>query len=239
MPLERRYALDLQSWVQGEADMSKLYGDEHRALQDEFGTRRMADRLEQLIYKTQFDDESQAFIESLDMFFLATVDHRGWPTVSYKGGDPGFVKIVDPITLVFPSYDGNGMFLSLGNLTQHANVGMLFISFERPHRLRLQGTATIARDDPMAAHYKDADLIVRVKLSSLWQNCPRYIHRHQKVNASRYVPRPADETPVAEWKRIDLVHDVLPARDVAKVEAAGPISIETWMAKVKSGDPTA
>ena len=219
--------------------MSTLYGEQNRALQDEFGTRRMADRLEQLICKTEFDDESRQFIESMDMFFLATVDHRGWPTVSYKGGDPGFVKIVDPTTLVFPSYDGNGMFLSMGNLVRHANIGMLFISFERPHRLRLQGTATITRDDAIARHYKEADLIVHVKLSSLWQNCPRYIHRHEKVTPSRYVPRAACETPVAEWKRIDLVQDVLPARDVEKVDAAGPLSIGDWMARVKSGDPMA
>jgi predicted pyridoxine 5'-phosphate oxidase superfamily flavin-nucleotide-binding protein len=156
------------------------------------------------------------------MFFLATVDHQGQPTVSYKGGDPGFVKIVDRTTLVFPSYDGNGMFLSMGNVAQHAQVGMLFISFERPHRLRVQGTASIARDDPMMSQYKEADFLVRVQLSALWQNCPRYIHRYQKVQPSRYVPREACETPLAEWKRIDLIQDVLSARDAAQeAEALG------------------
>jgi hypothetical protein len=81
------------------------------------------------------------------------------------------VKILDSTTLVFPSYDGNGMFLSMGNLALHRQVGMLFISFERPHRLRLQGTATISREDPaLKQYYKEADLIVRVKLSELWQN---------------------------------------------------------------------
>jgi predicted pyridoxine 5'-phosphate oxidase superfamily flavin-nucleotide-binding protein len=219
--------------------MSRLYGEQHRALQDAFGTRNMADRIEQLACRTEFDEAAKGFIESMDMFFLATVDHQGRPTVSYKGGDPGFVKVVDRTTLVFPSYDGNGMFLSMGNVAQHNQVGMLFISFERPHRLRVQGTASISRDDPMMSHYKEADCIVRVQLSELWQNCPRYIHRYQKVQPSRYVPREASETPLADWKRIDLLQDVLPAHDAARVQAAGTIDIEAWMDKVKSGDPTA
>lgn len=219
--------------------MSRLYSEQHRALQDVFGTRNMADRIEQLACKTGFDEEAKGFIEARDMFFLATVDHQGRPTVSYKGGDPGFVKVLDSTTLVFPSCDGNGMFLSMGNIVQHTQVGMLFISFERPHRLRVQGTATISRDDPMRSHYKETDFVVRVRLSELWQNCPRYVHRYQKMTPSRYVPREACETPLAEWKRIDLIQDVLPARDATKAQAAGTIGIEEWTAKVKSGDPTA
>ncbi len=219
--------------------MSRLFGDQHRALQDEFDTRNMADRIEQVACKTEFDEEAKGFIESMDMFFLATADHQGRPTVSYKGGDPGFVKIVDNTTLVFPSYDGNGMFLSMGNIARSRQVGMLFISFERPHRIRVQGTAEISREDPMMSHYKEADLLVRVRLSELWQNCPRYIHRYQKVLPSRYVPRPECATPLAEWKRIDMIQDALPARDAAKAQAAGTIGIEEWIEKVKSGDPSA
>lgn len=219
--------------------MSRLYGEQHRALQDQLGTRKMADRVEDLVCRTELDDDARAFLESADMFFLATVDHEGWPTVSYKGGDPGFVKIVDPRTIVFPSYDGNGMFLSMGNIAEHRKLGMLFVSFERPHRLRVRGTGTVTRDDPMSALYREADFVVRVTIDAVWQNCPRYVHRFQKLAPSRYVPRPSCDTPVAEWKRIDLVNDVLGAGDAAKVEAAGTIGIAEWMDKVKSGDPSA
>lgn len=219
--------------------MSRLYGEQHRAFQDQFDTRRLADRLEQLICKTEFDEDSAGFIEATDMFFLSTVDHQGRPTVSYKGGDPGFVKIVDSTTLVFPSYDGNGMFLSMGNLAHNPQVGMLFISFERPHRIRVQGVASVSHDDPMKSAYKEAELIVRVKLTELWQNCPRYIHRYDKHTPSRYVPREACATPLAEWKRIDLMQGALPDRDAERVQAAGTIDIGDWMEKVKTGDPGA
>lgn len=219
--------------------MSRLYDPQHRAFQDAFGTRAMADRVEELACRTEFDDDSRGFIEAADMFFLSTVDERGRPTVSYKGGDPGFVRVVDAGTLVFPSYDGNGMFYSVGNIAANAEVGMLFISFERPHRIRVQGRATVSRDDPMMAHYREADFVVRVTLSELWQNCPRYIHRFERQERSRYVPRAECETPLAEWKRIDLVQDVLTPADAARAEKAGTIDIESWMEKVKSGDPLA
>ncbi len=219
--------------------MSRLYGKQHRDLQDTFNTRAMADRVEELACHTEFDEETAGFIQMMDMFFLSTIDHQGRPTVSYKGGDPGFVKVIDSKTLAFPSYDGNGMFFSMGNISTNPQVGLLFISFERPHRIRVQGTATISREDPLMKEYKEAEFIVRVTLSEFWQNCPRYIHQRQKVRDSRYVPRTECETPLAEWKRVDLMQDVLSETDAKKAQALGTIGIEEWIDKIKSGDPTA
>ena len=93
--------------------MAGLYHEGNRRLQDSFDTRRLADRLEEVKVRDLIDDGDRAFIESLDMFFLATADAEGRPTCSYKGGDPGFVRVLDERTLAFPGYDGNGMFLSL------------------------------------------------------------------------------------------------------------------------------
>ena len=195
----------------------------------------MADRLEEFICHTEFNDDAKGFIEHSGMFFLTTIDHLGRPTVSYKGGDAGFVKVINSNTLIFPSYDGNGMYLSMGNITQNANIGMLFISFERPHRIRVQGTASISQDAELLAHYKEAELVVTVTLSELWQNCPRYIPKMEKVRDSRYVPRADCDTPLAEWKRTDLVQDVLVPNDSAKAKAAGVIEIGEWAAKVQAG----
>lgn len=219
--------------------MSRLYGEQHRKLQDEFSTRKMADRVEELVCRTEFDDDVKAFIENAEMFFLSTIDHQGRPTVSFKGGDAGFVKIIDSTTLIFPSYDGNGMFFSMGNISENANVGLLFISFTSPDRRRVQGTASISQDPTLLAHYKEADFVVTVKLSEYWVNCPRYIPKMEKVRDSRYVPRADCETPLAEWKRLDLVQDVIHPSDVKKVEELGTIQIEEWIGKIKSADPTA
>ncbi len=219
--------------------MTSIYGKAHRELQDDFSTRPLADRLEAVIVKNEFDDESKGFIESRNMFFLSTIDHTGRPTVSYKGGDVGFVKVVDATTLAFPSYDGNGMFMSMGNIVEQSKVGMLFIAFDKPHRIRVHGNASIDRHDPLLAEYKEAELIVRVKLTDLWQNCPRYIHRQAMETTSRYVPQADRETPLAGWKQTDLVQDVISAKDAEKAREMGVIGIGDWLEKVKVGDPTA
>ena len=215
--------------------MSIHYSKQHRALQAQFGTEKMADRIEQLASHVEFNDDAKGFIEHSEMFFLTTINDKGQPTVSYKGGDMGFVKVIDSNTLIFPSYDGNGMFLSMGNIVANANIGMLFISFERPHRIRVQGTASISQDAELLGHYKEADFVVTVKLTELWQNCPRYIPKMEKVRNSRYVPRAECETPLAEWKRIDLLQDVLPPSDLAKAQAKGTIDIMEWVGKIQVG----
>ena len=216
--------------------MSRLYGERHRALQDEFDSRRMADRIESIAVNTELGDAERAFIERRDMFFLTTVDDRGRPTVSYKGGDPGFIRVFEPRTILFPSYDGNGMYLSMGNIAGNPEIGMLFIDFERPFRLRLQGRAELTRDPSALALYKEAELVVRVVVSEAWMNCPRYIHRMQKVKPSRYVPRDGAETPVCEWKRIEGLEDALRPAELAAVEKVGKISEEQWIGRVVAGD---
>jgi uncharacterized protein len=152
--------------------MSRLYGPHHRALQDRFDMRRLADGIELRNVKSEISQQQKEFIESRDMFWLATVDHEGRPTVSYKGGDPGFVRVVDPRTIAFPCYDGNGMFYSMGNLMGNGNVGMLFASFARPHRLRVQGLASVRDDDPLLAECFEAQMIVRVSVTEIFRNCP-------------------------------------------------------------------
>ena len=201
--------------------MSRLYGPLHRSLQDRFDTRRLADNVEARIVLTEIPAEHKAFIESRDMFFLSTIDHQGRPTVSYKGGDPGFVRVLDRTTVAFPCYDGNGMFYSMGNLLGNGQVGMLFINFEKPHRLRLQGTASVDDNDPLLSEYAEAQLIVRVSVTEVFRNCPRYVHRYQRVQPSEFVPRSAGETPLAPWKRVDDIQAALPAKDRARVEREG------------------
>ncbi len=216
--------------------MSRLYGDNHRALQMAFDTRGLADRVEAITVKPEVDDMAKGFIESRDMFFLTTIDHKGRPTVSYKGGTPGFVRVVDNATLLFPSYDGNGMYLSMGNISGQPEIGMLFIDFEKPFRLRLQGRAELIVAGPELDLFKEAEMVVKVSVHETWMNCPRYIHRYQKVEASRYAPGVEAETPFCEWKRIDGLQDVVRPAEREKVAEIGTTTIDDWMGKVMTGD---
>ena len=195
---------------------SKLYHDGSRQLQDRFDTRRLADRMEEVIAHDVFTDADREFIESRTMFFLATADAEGRPDCSYKGGRPGFVRVVGPGTLAFPSYDGNGMFKSLGNILVNPHVGLLFVDFENPRRLRVNGRASVHEDDPLLAELVGAQLIVRVQVEAAFPNCPRYIHEYRLVRRSRFVPRAECRTPVPAWKTREWASDVLREEDPAR-----------------------
>jgi hypothetical protein len=192
------------------------YHEGMRSLQDRFDTRRLADRLDEKLGRTAFTDEDREFIESRRLFFLATADAEGRPDCSYKGGEPGFVRVTAPDELAFPSYDGNGMFRSLGNVLVNPAVALLFIDFERPNRLRVNGRASIVEGDPLLAAFDGAQLVVRVRATRIFPNCPRYIHRMALVEASPYAPRPGYTPPVPKWKRFEAFCDVLPRDDPAR-----------------------
>jgi predicted pyridoxine 5'-phosphate oxidase superfamily flavin-nucleotide-binding protein len=169
-----------------------------------------------LLVGDTISDHDRSFIEERDMFFLATADAQGRPTCSYKGGAPGFVQVLDPRTVAFPNYDGNGMYLSMGNVMENPEVGMLFLDFERGHRMRLDGVASIDLDDPLAARYPEAQFVVRVRARAVYPNCPRYIHRYTLDRRSRFVPTEDCATPIPEWKRSDWAIDALPEHDPAR-----------------------
>jgi predicted pyridoxine 5'-phosphate oxidase superfamily flavin-nucleotide-binding protein len=190
---------------------------EQRALQDRFDSRRIADRIDQLLVNDEIDQGAAAFIESRDMFFLSTVDASGQPSCSYKGGAPGFVRVLDAQTLAFPVYDGNGMFISMGNVAATSKVGMLFLDFEHPSRIRVHGAATVAVDDPLVETWAGAIAVVRVAVTEVFPNCPRYIHRMQRVAESPYVPAVGVVAPIPDWKRAEWANDALPATDPARL----------------------
>jgi len=200
------------------SSLIEMYHEGNRRFQDQFDTRRMADRIHEVLVSDVLTDYKE-LIESRDMFFLATADEEGQPTCSYKGGDPGFVKVVDEHTLAFPNYDGNGMYLSMGNILKNPHVGILFIDLEEGNRLRVNGIATINQQDPLMVSYPEAQFIVRVRVSSVFPNCPRYIHQYKLVQRSMFVPRRGCETPVPDWKRADWARDALSVNDPARSDS--------------------
>lgn len=213
-----------------------FYTDAQRKLQDAFDSRKLADTLEVAIMQDHLDDRHAEFIASRDFFFLSTVTAEGHPTVSYKGGGVGTVTVVDERTLAFPAYDGNGMFLSMGNIDETAKIGMLFIDFETPNRVRVQATATINPDDELMAQYPGALLIVRATIDQVFVNCARYIHKHTRVEQSKYVPDDDGEQPVATWKRIDVLQDALTDEDQSAADGEGLITMEQYAEALEAGE---
>jgi predicted pyridoxine 5'-phosphate oxidase superfamily flavin-nucleotide-binding protein len=190
--------------------MTSMFNDGSRRLQDQFDSRRIADRLASFA-RTEFTADDKAFIEGLSYFFLATADAEGRPDCSFKGGMPGFVRVTGAGELAFPDYDGNGMFKSLGNIVANPGVGLLFIAMHgKPQRLRVNGTARVSRDDPLLADTVGAQLIVRVAARAIFANCPRYLPSMQLVEPSIYTPKPGSEPPEPAWKSFpefrELVH---------------------------------
>jgi hypothetical protein len=193
--------------------MTIMYHDGNRGLQDEFDSRRIADRLEEKLTRTAFTADDKAFIESTVYFFIATADAEGRPDCSFKGGAPGFVRVTGPSELAFPDYDGNGMFKSLGNLVVNPNVGLLFVALHgKPARLRVNGTARVSRNDPLLEATLGAQLIVRVMARAIFPNCPRYIPKMELAEPSVYVPQPGRDPPEPAWKSFDAFKDVVHPR---------------------------
>jgi len=193
--------------------MPDMYHDGQRLLQERFDTRRLADALEEKLVRDTINPKQKAFIESADMFFLATADAHGRPSCSYRGGDPGFVRVVDERTLAVPNYDGNGMYLSWGNVESNPHVGLLFIDFMKGWRLRIHGEATISHDDPLLGEFCGAQFLVRIAVREAFGNCPRYIHKYQLVERSAYVPHAGCQTPEPDWKKQSDMKDLLPRQD--------------------------
>lgn len=215
-----------------------FYTTAQRDLQQRFDSERLADRLHETIVADALDPDLHAgFVAGRDFFFLSTVNGHGEPTVSYKGGGPGLVSVVDERNLAFPDYDGNGMFLSLGNIAETAKVGMLFIDLETPHRLRVQGTASVTTDHPLLERYPGAQRLVLVRVDSVFVNCARFVHRHQRTARSPYVPDEHGDAPYPSWKRLDLLQDALPAADRGRAEQeGGTITVQEYGARLATGD---
>ncbi len=185
-----------------------LYGQGARALQDHFDSRRLADRLSGLTVHTELTDKDQALIANQSAVYIATVDDEGWPDVSYKGGDVGFVRVVDEVTLELPSFDGNGMFRTLGHVAANGRVGLLFIDSSVPWRMRVQGTGEVIIDPETVAEVHGAEALLRIHVQRVFPNCGRYIHSGHQISAS--VPRRDHEPPEPDWKKLDAFADALP-----------------------------
>ncbi|MEP3846284.1 MAG: pyridoxamine 5'-phosphate oxidase family protein [Paracoccaceae bacterium] len=217
-------------------DPQDFYTDAQRKLQAENGHEKLSLAVVGAIVRDALEEYHVEYIESRDYFFLSTVTAEGEPTVSYKGGPVGFVKHLRG-QLVFPNYDGNGMWLSMGNIDATTKIGMLFMDFETPWRIRVQGDAKISKDPELMAHFPGCNMVAVVDVTRVFQNCARMIHKHKRVEPhSVYVPDAEGKQPYPAWKRIAPIQDFLHKEDQGKAaENGGTITEEEYMGKVMEG----
>jgi predicted pyridoxine 5'-phosphate oxidase superfamily flavin-nucleotide-binding protein len=190
-----------------------FYHDGHRTLQERFGSTALADRLEHVVHRSVLNEADAAFIDAATFFFLATADAEGRPDCSYKGGAPGFVRAAAPDLIVFPHYDGNGMFRSLGNIEVNPSVALLFIVMSAaPKRLRINGRAHVVFNDPLMSDFAGAQALIKVTPEHIFPNCPRYIHDLGSGAESPYTPHANVAALEPAWKSAEAFKDVVPPR---------------------------
>jgi predicted pyridoxine 5'-phosphate oxidase superfamily flavin-nucleotide-binding protein len=190
-----------------------MYHSGNREIQASFGSTALADRLVDRLHHVALTEDDKVFVEGVEYFFLASATPEGLPDCSFKGGPPGFVRVVAPDLLVFPDYDGNGMFKSLGNIRANPHVGLLFLRMgEAPKRLRVNGTAVVSFEDPLLATFEGAQGLVRVTPTDIFPNCPRYVPDPANGVASPYVPTAEHARVEPKWKSFDMFKDVVPPR---------------------------
>ena len=217
-------------------DPNDFYTDKQRDLQKQHDSHKLANVVVASIVSEELQDPQIAFISSRDYFFLSSVNSSGEPTVSYKGGPVGFVKVQGSRTLIFPNFDGNGMFYSMGNISETGKIGMLFIDMETPNRVRVQGTAKTSDNPEFVGLFPGANMVAEVGISSVFYNCARYIHKHKRISDSEYIPDENGKQPYPAWKRIDDVQDALPTNDQNRAtDEGGIITYEEYVEKLEKG----
>ena len=185
-----------------------FYHDGMRQLQDRYEGRSIPDRLAANRMRTKFNDDDRVFIETSPFFFLSTATPES-VDCSFKGGEPGFVRVIGENIVAWPDYDGNRMYRSLGNIARNPRVGLLFVRFDgklfnKALRLRINGCAEIDESAEAIADLPGAKRLIRVTADHIFTNCPRYIPKLSTEEPSVYVPREGYTPPDPAWNRIDL-----------------------------------
>lgn len=134
---------------EGEHTLQQRLGSTDRA--QSFYDRQVLDHL---------NPRMQEFITRQEMVFVSTSDGRGECDCSFRAGEPGFVQVLDDRTVVYPEYRGNGVYASLGNITENAHIGLLFVDFFREViGLHVNGAARLVEHEELLA---DARITPRV-----------------------------------------------------------------------------
>jgi len=135
-----------------------------KAIQTEKGSRSSYSKMEERGgWQTTVTSDLEAFLSELDMFYLGTSNAEGQPYIQYRGGSPGFLKIVDEKTLGFADFGGNRQYITLGNLSENPKAFIFLMDYVNSRRIKLWGTARVVEDDPELLERSLGDYVLRKK----------------------------------------------------------------------------
>jgi uncharacterized protein len=156
-----------------------------KGIQTDKGSRSSYARMEAGAgWRTHVTPELEAFLADLDMFYLGTASALGQPYIQYRGGTPGFLRVLDEHTLGFADFGGNRQFITLGNLSENSRAFLFLMDYVRSRRIKLWGHARVVEDDPVLLdRLRDASYPGKVERAILFEievwdvNCPQHIHK--------------------------------------------------------------
>lgn len=156
-----------------------------KAIQEKKGSRRQYARMESNGgWETTVTEDLAGFIATLDMFYLGTANADGQPYIQYRGGSPGFLKVIDERTLGFADLGGNRQYITLGNLSENPKAFIFLMDYANSQRVKLWGRARVVDNDPdLLERLRDPDEPGQVERAIVftveaWDvNCPQHIHK--------------------------------------------------------------
>ncbi|MBR1131564.1 pyridoxamine 5'-phosphate oxidase family protein [Bradyrhizobium iriomotense] len=153
-----------------------------KAIQARKGSREAYARSEQRGWRTEVDDNLEAFLADANSFYFATASADGQPYIQHRGGPKGFLKVLDKQTLAFADYAGNQQFITQGNLSENPKAYIFVMDYAHRRRVKIWGEARIVEDDEalttslMPKGYRARpEQVILFKIAAWDTNCPQHI----------------------------------------------------------------
>lgn len=156
-----------------------------KGIQQAKGSRASYARVEQgRGWQTRVTPDLAGFLSGLDMFYLGTANSEGQPYIQYRGGSPGFLKVLDEKTLAFADFGGNRQYITLGNLSENPQAFIFLMDYANSQRVKVWGTARVVEDDAeLLDQLRDPNYPAKVERAIVFtieawdMNCPQHIHK--------------------------------------------------------------
>ena len=154
--------------------------------QEKYSTTEQASRILNYIDTACISNHAKSLIANCSYFFLATASKNAHPNMNFKGGDKGFVHVLDKSTIIFPDLSGNGILHGINDIMENTNIAMLFINFITGERYKVNGRATIIDNKEELNKYLDftgfdyPTRIIKVNVNYVIGNCSKNIDNVRK-----------------------------------------------------------